>query len=362
MKVAVYKRGLTALILLLAGGLACLASAPPPPWSVGWRLKVGAPVSRVPAVCQGVIYAVSDRGEIMALGLDGMKRWATALPRSPQPELFSTPPLCVGPFVCAGTDKGQLYAFDAGTGALRWKTKIGEDLYGALTWLEPEGTVTGRTVLALSRNNGSLVRVDLNTGRILWSSPPCGRSDGSPAVGNGFIVFGACDAALHLIAPSSGTVLGSMDFTELGPMAGGVAVAGPRVYAGTRNGSLLCADATSFTLLWTNRVAGSEIFTTPALTSNQVLAGSSDGLLYCLNRTDGAKLWSVPTEGTPASPVVAGHTVVVTSGGTLSVLDLAGGQIVWQDKPCDSLSPPAVAGGKIIVGTDDGFMILYQPK
>jgi outer membrane protein assembly factor BamB len=44
------------------------------------------------------------------------------------------------------------------------------------------------------------------------------------------------------------------------------------------------------------------------------------------------------------------------------VLDLAGGQIVWQDKPCDSLSPPAVAGGKIIVGTDDGFMILYQPK
>lgn len=361
MKVAVYIPGLVAIPLLLASCLLCQATSLHNPLTVGWRFKVGAPVSRAPVVYQGVIYAVSDRGEIIALGLDGVKRWATALPLPPQQESFSTPPLCVGPLVFAGTDKGQLYAFDAVTGTLKWKTKIGEDICGALTWLELEGP-PGRTVLALSRNNGSLVRIEPTTGRILWSSPPCGRSDGSPAVGKDFIVFGACDAALHVIAPASGTTLGSIDVSEQGPLAGGVAIDGPRVYAGTRDGSLLCAEATSLTLLWTNRVAGSEIFTTPALTSNQVLAGSSDGFIYCLNRSDGRKLWSVPTAGNPTSPLVEGNTVVVTSGGTLSVLDLAGGQTLWQDQPCDSLSPPAVAGGKIIIGTDDGFIILYQPK
>jgi glycosyltransferase involved in cell wall biosynthesis/outer membrane protein assembly factor BamB len=381
---AVYKQCLTATTVLLTSCLLCRAAPLPEPahWptyhgdaglrgvattslpetlTVGWRVNVGGPVSQPPVVCKGVIYALSDRGEAIAVGLDGVKRWATALPLLPQPELFSTPPLCVDTLLLAGTDKGRLYAFDTGTGAIKWKVKIGEDLYGALNWLEPDGT-HGRTALALSRNNGSLVRIELTTGQILWSSKPGGRSDGSPAVGNGFIVFGACDSALHFIAPASGALLARTGFDERGPMAGGVAVEGPRVYAGTRDGSILCADATTFTLLWTNQVAGNEIFTTPAVTSNRVLAGSSDGSMYCLNRADGRKLWSVHTEGSPASPVVAGNTVVVTSGGTVSLLSLAEGKTLWHDKPCDSLSPPAVAGGNIIIGTDDGFIMLYQPK
>ena len=343
-------------------GLRGISPAPlQTPLSIGWRVNVGAPVSQPPVIYKGVIYAVSDRGEAIAVGLDGVKRWTTALPRLPQPQLFSTPPLCVDTLLLAGTDKGDLYAFDTGTGAIRWKVKIGEDLYGALSWLEPDDA-HGRTALALSRNTGHLARIELATGRLLWSSKPGGRSDGSPAVGNGFIVFGACDAALHFIAPPSGATLGITELSGQGPMAGGVAVEGPRVYAGTRDGSLLCADATTFTLLWTNRVAAGEIFTTPAVTSNRVLAGSSDGFVYCLNRADGAKLWSVPTEGSPASPVVAGNIVVVTSGGTLSLLSLNEGRTLWQDKPADMLSPPAMTGGKIILGTDDGFIILYQSK
>jgi len=343
-------------------GLRGISSSPlPQALSVGWRYKVGAPVSQPPIVCDGVIFTVTDRGEAIALGMDGVKRWTTALPRQPQQESFSTPPLRIDRLLLAGTDKGQLYAFDAGTGTLKWKIKIGEDIYGAINWLEPEGT-NDFTALALSRNNGSLSRIELTAGRVLWASTPGGRSDGSPAVGHGCIVFGACDAALHFISPLTGTLLARTEFYEHGPMAGGTAIEEPRVYAGTRDGSILCADATTFKLLWANQVASGEIFTTPAITSNRVLAGSSDGFIYCLNRADGKMLWKAATQGSPTSPVVAGNSIVVTSGGTLSLLNLENGQTLWSDKPCDALSPPAIANGKVIAGTDDGFIILYQQK
>ena len=327
--------------------------------SIGWRFKVGAAVSQPPIVINNIIYTVSDQGEVIALDLDGVKLWSSTLPRQPQPESFSTPPLRLDNLLLAGTDKGQLYAFDAKDGALKWKIKIGDDLYGALNWLEPEGT-NNRTVLALARNNGSLSRIELTTGHLVWTSKPIGRSDCSPAVGHGIIVFGACDSALHFISPSSGDCLAKTEFNEHGPMAGGTAIDGSQVYAGTRDGSILCADANTFKLLWIQQVASNEIFTTPAVTSKLVLAGSSDGSVVCLNKADGKKVWGILTDGTPTSPGVAGNKVVIVSGGTLSLLSLETGNTLWSAKPCDTLSPPAITNGKIIVGTDDGFIILYK--
>ena len=332
-----------------------------PPLTIGWRFKIGAPVTQPPTIYNGAIYAVSSRGELIALGLDGVKRWTASLPQTSQQESFSTPPLCVENIVLAGTDKGALYAFEAATGSQKWKTKIGEDLYGALNWLEPEGS-NSVSVLALSRNTGSLLRLDLATGRMIWSSKPAGRSDCSPAVGHGIIVFGACDSALHFISVSTGTTLAKTEFTEHGPMAVGTALEGIRAYTGARDGSVFCVNTTTFTPLWTRQVASNEIFTTPAVTPNRILAGSSDGFMYCLNREDGAKVWSTLTPGNPTSPVVAGNTVIVTSDGLLSLLNLEDGKTLWSDKPCDVLTSPAISANKIIVGTDDGYIILYQPK
>lgn len=327
--------------------------------SIGWRFKVGAPVSRPPIAYNGLIYVLSDRGEAIALNSDGSKCWTSTLPRQPQPEFFSTPPLRVDDSLLAGTDRGYVYAFNAGTGAFRWKVKIGEDIYGALNWLEPEGT-NNFSVLALSRNDGRLFRLDLSSGRVIWASKPAGRSDGSPAVGNGIIVFGACDAALHFISPLTGDSIAKTDFSENGPMAGGAALDGRLAFIGTRNGSVLCIDTTSFKPVWTRQVASNEVFSTPAITSHCVVTSAGDGSISCLNRADGKIIWQIFTSDSPASPVIAGDKVIETAGGTLLLLRLEDGRTLWSDKPCDSLTSPAVVDGKVIVGTDDGFIILYQ--
>lgn len=361
----VYKQCLApGLAILLASGLTGLAAATPPDTlSVGWRARTGAPVSQSPIVHNGSVYAVTDRGEMIALGMDGTKRWTAALPQPVRPpqDSFSTPPLGANNLLVAGTDQGYVYAFDGTTGRGQWKTKIGETIHGALSRLEPEGT-NGFTVLALSRNDGRLHRLDLGTGRILWTSKPIGRSDCSPGVGKNFIVFGACDSALHFLSPASGLSIATLGYEAQGPLAGGVAIDRTQVFSGSRDGTVICAGTGPVVTLWTNQVADGEIFTTPAVTSNRVLVGSNDGALYLLDRATGQRLWKTPTAGNPTSPVIAGDKAVVSADGTLALIDLENGKILWSDTPCDLLSPPTVMDDKVIAGTDDGFIILYQKQ
>ena len=51
--------------------------------------------------------------------------------------------------------------------------------------------------------------------------------------------------------------------------------------------------------------------------------------------------------------------VVVTAGGSLYLLRLKDGEKVWSADVSDYLTSPAVVGGKIIVGADDGTITLY---
>jgi outer membrane protein assembly factor BamB len=54
--------------------------------------------------------------------------------------------------------------------------------------------------------------------------------------------------------------------------------------------------------------------------------------------------------------------VVVTSGGSLFVFDLAGGKKLWSAPVSDDLTSPAVVGGLILVGGDDGTVTAFGRK
>ena len=121
-------------------------------------------------------------------------------------------------------------------------------------------------------------------------------------------------------------------------------------------------DTRRAAVVWANRCASNEVFTTPAVTTNRVIAASSDGFVYCLFKFSGRGIWRISTPGNPSSPVIAGDKVVVCSDGTVAVLRLRDGSIAWADKAGDATTPPVVSGGEIIVGTGDGFLFLYGSK
>ena len=331
---------------------------------VKWRCRLGAPVASPPVISGGRVFVAVEKGGLLAVDLEGKRVWSVSLAKpsnttTESQESFSTPPLCLAGMVFVGTDHGFLYAFDAGTGAVRWKQKIGEDVLGSPNWVTAENGAAA-SILVMSRNDGVLKCLSSQDGHLIWASGPVSRCDAPPSVGPGVAVFGACDSAIHVLSLATGKSIGTIKLGDRGPMAGGTAIDGNQAFIGTRDGSVVCADIPGFRIVWFSRCASNEVFTTPAVTSNRVVAASSDGRVYCLDRQTGKTVWATMIDGSPSSPVIAVDKVVVSSEGTLFLLSLATGKQVWSNKAADSLTSPAITGAGVIVGTDEGFLILYR--
>ena len=64
-----------------------------------------------------------------------------------------------------------------------------------------------------------------------------------------------------------------------------------------------------------------------------------------------------------SSPVIVGDRVVFGgSSGEISILDVINGGIVWQFNTASSIvASPAIAQGKLVIGTEDGQMYAFGP-
>jgi outer membrane protein assembly factor BamB len=63
------------------------------------------------------------------------------------------------------------------------------------------------------------------------------------------------------------------------------------------------------------------------------------------------------------SPIIARERVVVTVDGAIRLLDLDDGKVLWTSSSLgDTITPPAVAGGMTIVGSDSGAVVAFGAK
>ena len=346
----------------LKGNAACKL---PAKLSVLWRYKVGSSMSMPPVASAGKIFVTSENGEVHAVKINGEKAWMATINKQPagtnsvtQVESYSSPPMICKGRVIVGSDMGYLYALSSDTGAILWKYQVGENVVASANWIESNDS-KGIGIVVISQAEGVLHRIDLEKGNKAWVTEPVARSDGSPGVGKDFVVFGSCDAALHFFSSANGALKTRINLEGDGQIAGGIAVDGNLVFAGTRGGLAVCADVERATIVWTNQISNSESFATPALAVDRLVTGANDGRIYCLDRDGGKLVWAKKVRGDPLSPVIAGDKVVVSSGGTLYILNMKDGVELWADKPSDTVTAPAVFDEKVVVGTDDGFLIMY---
>jgi outer membrane protein assembly factor BamB len=332
-----------------------------------WRFNAGAAVTHTPVAAGGTIVVLSDDSELIALDLKGARQWSVKVEtgRGPEGKVayadFQAPPSIVDGLVLLGSSEGILYAFDLRTGAVRWTNTVGTGVAGTAGGFKGEDGVW-RTA-AVSQSDGVLYAFDLAAGKRAWTSAPTDRCDGSPAFAGGLSVFGSCAAALHVIGTADGRLIRTV---ELGPdsqVAGGVAVSGGRAFAGTRTGSLVCADLASGVIVWTHRAVRGELFTTPAVSSNRVVFAADDGAVRCVRREDGNSVWSAVSEaGRATSPAIAGDMVAAAGNGKLYLFSLSDGKRLWSAEIGDETSGPAIVGGMIVIGGDDGMVSAFGEK
>jgi outer membrane protein assembly factor BamB len=317
-----------------------------------WEFKAGQPIETPPVCGDGKIYVATAKNTLFALDWNGRQVWAASIHDS-----FTSPPFYADKAVFAGTAGGFLCAFDAATGREKWRYKVGDAVMGTPNRIDlPEGR---KGIVVISQADGAIHGVDMETGKLAWTTDKVERCDGHPSVGGGRIVLGSCASALHVYSGGKEPVRKDIPLGEDGQVAGGVALSGKTAYAGTRGGKVYAVDVEAGKIVWKNDSTRSEAFTTPAVNDRFVVFGAQDGKVYGLDRGTGAKAWEADTGDAPSSPVIARDRVAVSSGGSLHLLDLATGKKIWTARVSDTITGPAVARGRMIVGTDSGLVAAF---
>jgi outer membrane protein assembly factor BamB len=321
-----------------------------------WKFNAGNRVDQTPVSTGGRIYFTTAKGGLFAVDLKGQEVWKTSI----APDSFTSPPLISDGLLILGTSKGILRALDLAGGKEKWAYDAGGSIQGSPNRVDLPGGKKG--IVAISQADGALHGIDLMTGKGVWVMPATQRCDGSAGVGAGLIVMGSCASALHVYSVEKASKVADVALGDDNQVAGGVAMSGSHAFAGTRSGKLCAVDVAEGKILWKNADGQGEAFMTPAVNDKVVVFGADDGKVYALNRATGARLWDFDTKNRPSSPVIARDRVVVTSGGSLFVFDLAGGKKLWSAPVSDDLTSPAVVGGLILVGGDDGTVTAYGRK
>ena len=191
-----------------------------------WTHDLFGQVRQSVAVRRGVVYAVTEGGELYALDEYGDGYWRVDLPAKCQ-----TPPTLAGRQVFVGTFDGFIHAVDTTRANLAWSTEVGGFAQGGIA--VADGTVYadgGRKLHAL----------DVDSGEKRWAFDVGTTGDHTPVVA-GDTVFTTGDR-LYGLKPSGGFSNGSirqeaLRFSHLtGGYAGPMNVADGRVYVTARLG------------------------------------------------------------------------------------------------------------------------------
>ena len=191
---------------------------------------------------------------------------------------------------------------------------------------------------------------------VKWSFPTGGPVTGGPAVSRGILYVGSQDGTLYARNAGTGKVL--WGYPTGGAITSTPAVDNNRVFVYSTGGVFYALNATTGKLLW-QRSIGADSDSSPVTANGVVYVGTHyDGNLYAFNEVTGSMVWNFPTSGPLDSPAVAGGIVYVGSqDGTVYAVKASTGIQVWKratGKIVDS--SPAVSGGQVYIGNDGGTL------
>lgn len=247
----------------------------------------------------------------------------------------------------AGSDNGNVYAFDAASGAMRWHHDTGNSafVYG----------VADNVVVALSvgENTSTILALAAPDGHMLWQRPePPNNAGGEPLVVNGTLYIPATPVngpgTVLALAPTSGAQL--WQYTTRDSISGFGGEANGVLYVSTSDPhsalqTLVALDMATGRLLWSYSppeessgpispyagpvVSGGALYLSiDAAANGQVTAG----LLIALDAATGRQLWRFSATGDnfATSPVVADGVAYAVGGNSVYAVRSADGRLLWR--------------------------------
>lgn len=266
-------------------------------------------------------------------------------------------PWADGGMVYAASDDHYLYAVNAATGRVLWRTDVGSE--------RDSGPVAayGNVYIGSWRDH-RVYAVDAATGKIRWRFTTGSSIDSTPAVADGYVYIGSDDTRLYKLDAMTGHPIwarhldGEIDIRP--------AVDGGKVFAGSYGGEVYAVSAASGAILWHATVGGHIVGSSPVVRDNRVyIGGDGDGTVYALDERTGAVRWRFRTHGSvDSTPAVADGVVYIGSEDrSLYAISAATGAEMWYYPTGGYVdSDPVVAHGKVYVGSDDDMIYAIDAR
>ena len=291
--------------------------------SIVWHCRTDSAIRNSVAAEDGALFAMSNCGRLSGLdAATGKLLWQADTPGFPERWMAGTPAVADG-VAYAGAKSGY-GAHDARTGEPLWFRRFSGtldliadptgDKWGA--WFTP--IVYGELLICLVPRR-ALTALDRKSGRIVWKHGLPVSQDwwASPIlVGDTVVSGGEPNRLLAVRARDGGVVFDEKVLNESAVAdnyVSGLAVEGPRLYAGSGDGKVISCDLATGGVKWEFRTAramldmapqrrdASTVLAPPVLYGGRVVACGADGVMYHLDAESGEG------EGTTrfASPITA---------------------------------------------------------
>ncbi len=368
-------------LLLLAGGCSKDKDVEPPatlaafpvklPVAKIWGEKVGGGKKQLvlrlglgPAINNGVVFAASHTGEVLALQLaTGRQVWVSRLKA----------PLSAGPssgegLVVVGSSKGEVIALDAATGSVKWRARVNSELLSA--------PAISEKVVVVRSVDGRLRGLNAATGKELWSVeqqvPRLSlRGTSMPVIARDLAICGFDNGKVMAVSLATGDTVwdtalsaphGRTELDRIVDVDAAVRVVGDNVFAAGYQGRTAMLALDSGQIWWAHEMSSYR-----GLASNEdtVFVTQSDGVVVALRQRDGSEVWrndKLKRRGLSAPVVTSTAVAVADYQGYVHWLDKSTGELVARVQVTKDrvTNPPVAMGDTVVVLTDSGNLAAFR--
>ncbi|MGI9166889.1 MAG: PQQ-binding-like beta-propeller repeat protein [Pyrinomonadaceae bacterium] len=315
-----------------------------------WTYEAGESIESSAAIVGGTVFVGSQKGELTALSLEnGSVYWkySTGAP------IGESSPAYSGGVVYIGDLSGVLHAVNAPDGKRLWTFKAGNEI-------KSSPVVVGDRVLIGSYDQ-HLYCVSTRNGSVLWKVKTDGPVHSTPGISAGIAYIAGCDEMFRAIRISDGKemfTIPSGAYTGASP-----ALRGSAAYYGTFDNEVLMVNLKDHSVGWRYQHPERKFpfYSSAAVVLDRVVLGGRDKMVHGLNSA-GKGVWTFTTRArVESSPAIAGGRVFVGSNdGRFYVLNVNSGAKLWEFNAGAPLSAsPAIANGRVVIGAQDGRLYCF---
>ena len=315
-----------------------------------WTYEAGDSIESSAAIVGGTVFIGSQKGDLVALSLDnGKVYWKFSTGAA----IGESSPAYSNGVVYIGDLNGWLNALNATDGQKLWAFKTNGEI-------KSSPVVIGHQVLIGSYDE-NLYSLSARTGKLLWKFKTNGPVHSTPSIANGMAFIAGCDELFRAIRIDDGKEVFNVSsgaYTGASP-----ALRAGSAFYGTFDNEVLGVNLAQKQIVWRYEHPQRKFpfYSSAAVTNDRVVIGGRDKMVHGLT-LQGKAVWTFATRArVESSPAIAGGRVYVGSNdGRFYVLGLSDGAKLWEfDAGAPLSASPAIANGRIVIGSQDGRLYCF---